>query len=259
MSTPPTTRIGCLCVTENRAPVLPIALTSFAAQTHENKELLIVEGGSGPAVLRVVDKCVPRLAGQIDLLIRHSTVQQRLELGTATLFSRGCDVVTMWDDDDYSPPDRLERTAIVIAAGAEVVSYEEGYFCSLRTFEGHKLNVSPFLWGGTLTFTNSAWHYGGGFLNKSCPGYDRELAAAATGIHEGVQLSPSGNGCQLGVLRGGELPIAFVHGKNIATHLIEPCTPLDLSGLPSAVKDALRDASAFLVAHRVFPHQPETL
>jgi len=99
-------KISCLTVTLNRLEQLKEAIRCFTAQTHENRELVIVTDGSRSYV-RAIDRHLEAL-GRDD--IRFVPVQGERTLGALrnlTVQEATGDIVCQWDDDDLNHPERL--------------------------------------------------------------------------------------------------------------------------------------------------------
>jgi hypothetical protein len=227
-------KIGCLCIsTPDRSPVIGIALASYMSQTVDAK-------------LNVWDDC--------------GNVTARLDEGCKYFFDvEAVDLVTVWDDDDFSPPNRLAATAYAFEHRdcpentMAVGGYRDGFFVNLRTLRGEYYHCPPEhpVWGSTLTFTQDAWEAAGGFAGRTVPGQDRSfvqdaLKAGAELVHVEAPLNI-------------HKPHAFVHGKNIATTVIAPREhQLILAeqlrqAAPAAVWAEIQRARQFLVDRRVYP------
>ncbi|MBU2634813.1 MAG: hypothetical protein KJ674_06265 [Nanoarchaeota archaeon] len=240
--------ITCICISEGRPQLFPIAYQSWLDQGDYRKLramlVLIVPdtehdayweatGGRGAVGLaREEGQSVPN---EIDYMVRMSINNYFMT----------------WDDDDWSPPDRIARTAAALKeTGKEpvVVSYNKGFFVNLRSLNGHLVECDPWpLWGGCLAWNRAAWDLAGGFHNRTCPGYDRSFV-------EDVQA----RGGKVVTLEGGEgtLPVAFSHGKNVATFLRHQGRPMegDLRKWMSAESfAAVKRAQAWLIERRIFP------
>lgn len=256
-------KIGCLVVTERRWPILPIAAASFATQTYADRVLLVLDSTPEPDV-----QALSELALLADPLVYNrsaltgpDTVPTRIDEGCGYLFYKlGCDAVAIWDDDDWAPPERLRLSAEALGAGAQVCSYDRGYFVNLRSFRGHSVVPAWGSWGGGLCFTREAWEDAGGFEERPMPGYDRSFVAPflrAEVVPDGHSVSTHRR--RFRTLPTTQPPVAFSHGKNVATFLVERGE--DMSGwlqreLPAAVLEAVLKARQYLIERRVFPLQP---
>lgn len=299
-------RIGCLCVTDDRAPVFGIALASFLTQDYDNAELLVLTPSPLPPYCDVIDrvmgtkrgyneafdKCLAAYVqwdhkGRAVRICRTGSphVTENLDYGCKLmfedsgmkdadgkpLFREHCDIVTMWDDDDWSPPGRLFSTAqcsatnFALACGYTMPTQQEvdsyrllagyngGWFCNLKTLQGHEVLLNPEtnpIWGGSLAFSKTTWRWLGGFRDRPFPGYDRsfvnDFKAKGVWIHA---ISPD---CRNGPIGRG--PIAFAHGKNVATWPKEPCVDMTEAlskELPHLVALEVSLASEFLKERRV--------
>jgi len=271
-------RIGCICKSEDRAQVFGIALASLATQEFAGPaELLLcgVQPGQREAYSEVIERVLLRQDAKPQIIhIYHKAmcparVPDRMHWACNMLFyGKGdgpngtqrsatmpeCDVVTVWDDDDYSPPDRLAMTADAFEKNGDVlplvVSYETGYFVNLRSLNGHVVSTTSYngLWGGCLAFNREAFEAAGGMRGRPHPGYDRSFVDAVreTCGDEAVQkLAPT--------LRG---PVAFSHGKNLSTYLVNEGQPLAdflRETMPPLVWSEVTLARDFLRSRRVRP------
>lgn len=113
MDTPQDDLISCLCVTRHRVDLLRRAVACFHAQTHQNRELVIVFDADDPETRAYVHSI---LAPSI-LAIEVGSIP-RLTLGAnrnlSVQIARGR-YVAQWDDDDWHAPDRLRAQLAVMA------------------------------------------------------------------------------------------------------------------------------------------------
>lgn len=240
--------IGCLCVTENRAPCFPIALHSFMTQSPCRTLLLVVTPSIEAYEAEVVRA---GLVGRVCWLPHKGTFLERLTAGTEALFRRGCSAVAVWDDDDWSPPDRLERTRKALTR-APLCSYEHGWFVNLRTLHGAHVVTAPYLWGGTIAFTRAVWDAVGPW-GPPVPGQDRAFVNRWQRPYDErpvARIAPARPDCW---------PIAFSHGKNVSTWLKghhEYMGDLLKAWLPDKVFEAVRAMQNLLIERREYPPQP---
>ena len=113
--------VTCTCLTRNRRQWLPGSIRCYQAQTHPNRELLIV--ASGDDVSDLVPKDDPtiryvHLGGQGTIGVIRNVAAQ---------LARG-EVIAHWDDDDYYHPERLSEQVHVLAGGAMATGYRSCYF-----------------------------------------------------------------------------------------------------------------------------------
>lgn len=101
--------VSCLMVTKDRVRLAKQAIRSFASQTYERRELVVVTDGQRRYV-SALERYVTALG--LDGVRFVQPDEPGLPLGRlrnmALDAARG-DVVCQWDDDDYSHPERLER------------------------------------------------------------------------------------------------------------------------------------------------------
>lgn len=111
--------VTCVCLTKNRREWLPTAIQCFLDQTYSERQLLIINDGEDqihdliPADERIVLPVIDRT------LMGHTLGEKR---NAACECAEG-DILAIWDDDDYSAPDRLtdqvrrlEETAKAVTA-----------------------------------------------------------------------------------------------------------------------------------------------
>jgi hypothetical protein len=265
-------KIGCCCVTEDRAPIFGIALSSFLTQDHKDKVLMVVlKSEDVPKAVHAYETEVLRLADSDAQILflpgqgqKDMTVPERIDLGAEYLFNMGCDLVTIWDDDDWSPVDRLATTAdcyktIVDLSGAGkrlVLGYNQGWFVNLRTLQGEVIRLSgnqenP-LWGSSLTFNRMTWEKLK-FGDREMPGYDRSFVQDC--IRKGAYAVL---GCER---RDKEWirPVAFSHGRNVATWLKscgEPMLDRLKRWMPQMCLDEVLRCQQLMIDTRTYPSQP---
>ncbi len=107
--------VSCLMVTADRHDYARRAIACFRAQTHANRELVVLDNGTAPMehllagvpVDRVVYRHVSKREGTFIGGLRNES------LGMA----RGDVIAPQWDDDDWSHPDRLARQIATLRSG----------------------------------------------------------------------------------------------------------------------------------------------
>lgn len=259
-------RIGCLMVTENRAPVVGIAVASYRAQQvkHFDDAVLLVYDNSAKAqeyrtALQRPLEVDPRLKTQYYTSSHASgklSVPARIDEGFNILTEHyACDVICMWDDDDYSPPARLQQTGDAFLRGVELSSYTAGYFVNLRSFEAQYFSRCTDLWGGCLALTRELWRGATrdrwSFRHYVCPGYDSEFVKEARRREVKVE-----GWCPPVQEDVAAHPLAFVHGKNCATFINDRTVNVGEAmekTLTPAVWREIEMAQKFMVERRVFP------
>ncbi len=131
--------VSCLMVTwgvPRRLPHLRRSVAAYGAQTHRNRELVVISKSPG-AEDRAATAAFFSSLGRSD--IRFVAVTDDLSLGAQRNLSREVargSVFCQWDDDDLSHPERLEQQlAALTASGAEAVGLQEvmQYFPATRT------------------------------------------------------------------------------------------------------------------------------
>jgi hypothetical protein len=271
-------------VTEDRSAIWGIGLASYLTQTYADTFLSALAAPIGDyvdgALVRLTDAAP---AGNLAsaLVSARATVSvsatapkpvrvgARSERGGAAvpalldsavrrLFEVAkCDVVALFDDDDWSPPDRLAQVARVADDYMQAYdnldkipfacSYDRGWMVNLRTFEGRELKLLH-LWGSTFAFNKQAWLLADGFSPGPWPGQDRaflERVARRGGV--------------LHALGGVFAPINFCHNKNVASFAVgDGLTPLGvdeppLSGMPPMVLREVLRGQAFMIDRGIYP------
>jgi len=264
-------RIACVCLTEERAPIWPIALTSYLTQIEGSFSTRLFCDTGHTRWQEYVHAAwawdSTRALAEARLWVSRDYDVMQLSLGDALTFrierlvchafAEGADLVTIWDDDDYAPPDRLQRIATAVAdldpAQPILGGYNTGWFVNLVTLQGEPIDCPWGFWGGSLTFNKVAWEAAGGFRDRIVPGYDRSFVSDL--------LERRGQSVQRFVLEAPaeSQPVAFSHGKNIATWLKtrgEPMATRLQAWMPPVVFEAVKAGQAFLIERRVVPPQP---
>jgi hypothetical protein len=245
-------KVGCICVTEKRAPVFGIALASFMSQSHRDRVLIVSIRGSGAKHYRDVRDRLQASGEPIKFLndAAGQTVPETIDEAVSVAFyEQKCDLVTMWDDDDYRPRSSVSRfvEALNWSKTPMVASYTGGFFVNLRTLDG-QLVEPDHLWGGCLTFNKPAWELAGGFTGKPFPGYDRAFVE--------VMGSRAKVGHLMHRFALNTTPIAFSHGRNVATWVKGETHPMEKyleRWMPGRVFAEVKRAQGFLIKRRIFP------
>ena len=143
--------VTCLCLTHNRREWLPAAITYYLRQTYQPRELLVVATGDEP-----VRDLVPRDDPAITLLNIGWTVKVGEKRNLGCEAARG-GIIAVWDDDDYSAPQRLEfqlsrlETTQKTVTGFRVMKFTDGR--RWWRYTGH----SGFVLGTSLCFRREWW------------------------------------------------------------------------------------------------------
>jgi glycosyltransferase involved in cell wall biosynthesis len=160
--------VTCLCLTKNRREWLPKAIECFERQTYLNRELLIV-ADSMADVRGVSHRC--------GLEILHpGVVGAKRNVGCMT--ARG-EFIAVWDDDDYSAPERLAYQVEKLQQTGKAV---HGWY-SMKFSDGphwwqYRGNAS-FVLGTSLCFRRDWWQKNP-FQEIQC-GQDENFAMRAFG------------------------------------------------------------------------------
>jgi glycosyltransferase involved in cell wall biosynthesis len=142
--------VSCLTVTRGRVDMLARAVECFRSQTVERRELVIVYGVDDPDTAKFVQalrdpqiRCVAAKQHRLGWLRNVAVANARGEF------------VAVWDDDDWSPPDRLheqlkaiERSGKAACLLSQCTVYDA---VSERAYTSH---VRP--WEGSLMVRRSA-------------------------------------------------------------------------------------------------------
>ncbi|MEP9401593.1 glycosyltransferase family 2 protein [Sphingomonas sp. VNH70] len=107
-------RVSCVMVTANRARLARRAVDCFLAQTHGNRELVVIDDGDADYT--------PLFAAIPPDRLVYDRVAKTPDTTLGRLRNRSLDrargqVVAQWDDDDWYHPTRLSRQLAVLDAG----------------------------------------------------------------------------------------------------------------------------------------------
>lgn len=143
--------ISCVMPTYNRAHFVPMSIRCFLQQTHENKELIIVDDSDGICPEVPLDSRIQ----YIRLNKRTSTGEKR-NIGAEA--ARG-QLIANWDDDDFSASYRLEdqilrqaRTRKSVVGYNQTVVYDEATGLFYKNMGG-----PPYFASGTSQFYTRLW------------------------------------------------------------------------------------------------------
>ncbi|HYK05718.1 MAG TPA: glycosyltransferase [Thermoanaerobaculia bacterium] len=172
--------VSCVMATYNRRPFIPLALETFRAQTHERRELIVVDDGADA----IGDLCTGVPGVRYVRLRGRATIGAKRNAGAAAATG---EILVLWDDDDWYAPSRIERQIAPIVAGDAELTGLTGKFvlelpqrrwwaidASLHRsmFEGNVV-------GGTIAFHRRVWTDGVRFPEISLgedAGFLREAA-----------------------------------------------------------------------------------
>ena len=172
-------KVGCLCVSESRHQWRPhlfhIAAASYFDQTHPDTDIVVITGEPEEyeAALDGVGTVI-----QSDLR-GTATVCARMDQGCRHLADCGCNLIAIWDDDDWKHPSFLaecvkqlsgEPYKEVCLGGCRhvdpsrwvVTGYLWGLYVNARHLWAEDLSKFPHIspwgyWGSTLVFRAEAW------------------------------------------------------------------------------------------------------
>lgn len=254
-------KVACLMISESRAQIWGIGLSSFLTQWHADKHLIVVLP-AGEMFKYVAAAAASGLDKQpwwqhVLFVENDGNTRERLDVACSLAFyNLRADLVAIFDDDDWAPPDRLERTVnINIPWDSRIpsyCSYTQGWFVNLRTLYGEFIETVPnHLWGGCLTFNEAGWNAAGRWSDKPEPGKDRAFMDALKSTQECREH-------RLSV--PGRDPVAFSHGKNMSTWLKKKGTPMGgvlKLWMPQLVLSEVLRCQQLMIDTRTFPPQPE--
>ncbi|NVB41002.1 glycosyltransferase [Pseudenhygromyxa sp. WMMC2535] len=146
--------VSCIMPTADRRSFVPRAIRQFLAQSHRERELLVIDDGRD---------CVADLIPKHEA-IRYERLDHRLTLGEkrniACELARG-ELIAHWDDDDWMAPQWLEsQVATLREQGAELCGLDQLYFYSPGTRQAWRYvyrGLEPWVCGGTLCYTRELW------------------------------------------------------------------------------------------------------
>lgn len=143
--------VSCICVTERRPEFIKRAVACFDAQTHEEKELVIVDSFYEPSVT------IPAVLKPEVVYLRCPNFSQgrRLSLG---MHSASGALLQKWDDDDVYGPEFLANT---------VKAYQENSItylrkCLIKTQDGEVRVREGRMTGGSIMISREVLRVIGG-------------------------------------------------------------------------------------------------
>ncbi|MCY4504865.1 MAG: glycosyltransferase family A protein, partial [Hyphomicrobiales bacterium] len=180
-----TPEISVILATHNRAELLARALHSIAQQTHQNWELIVVDDGSSDTTP--------------DLLKAHAAKEPRLRIvrqknaGPAAARNAGiqaatADLIALQDDDDMSPPHRLETCAAAMRAHPQWDALEHAFlFCDRKGKPSRRSGRRI-----RLFFRRALWQRIGGYrpFFRSQEDLDFQMRAEEAGVQVGALNEP---------------------------------------------------------------------
>jgi len=101
--------VSCLMLTYNRFKPLTQAINNFINQTHNNKELIIVNSGN-LNYKRKVSKYINNLNDDVDNIYHYEVEPMSIgELRNIGLENSNGEYIIVFDDDDVHHPQRIEK------------------------------------------------------------------------------------------------------------------------------------------------------
>lgn len=257
-------KFAAVCVTEGRPDLYALALASFFTQHLDVGDQAVLYTEVAGNRFKDYEDTLVRFAGFIGTAQRRVVLTAGGRSGPEAVperFQRAfrlcsdafhSDAFLMWDDDDWQPCERLLLTKEALSRpGTHICGYQKGFFVNIRTLRGEPVEISPdYYWGGSLGFDRRALA-AADFSAFKNPGYDGEFTQAVK-AHCGPQ--PCGE-----VLDQAPWPVAFSHGKNIATFLASPGDDMTAHlkrELPHLVWCEVERLQQLCIEKRIYPPQP---
>lgn len=242
--------ISCVMPTADRRAFVPRAIEQFLAQTHEPRELIILDDGADPVADLVPD----------DPRIRYERLPARMVLGSKR--NLGCELargelIAHWDDDDLYSPNRLavQLTALQ-GAGSEAL------MCGVATLLFHDPQQGT-TWRYTYPSSDRRpWVAGASMLYRRALWERRRFQAVSSG--EDTRFVWAAQRSEVIMLRREDLIVARLHEQNTARKRLRSsrwtrlsrddaaANPL-IGGDPVPRRDATSPASASVIADREVP------
>jgi O-antigen biosynthesis protein len=151
-----TTLVSCVMPTANRRRFVPSAIAQFLAQTHPEKELVILDDGDDP-----IADLVPSHPS-----IRYLRTPRHRDLGAkrnAVCEAARSDIILHWDDDDWYAPDRIQlQIEALHASGADLCGLDSAFLVDPRLRAAweyiHPPGAAPWIFGATMCYRREYWH-----------------------------------------------------------------------------------------------------
>lgn len=196
-------KISAIMPTRGRPALAQKAIQYFAAQTYENKELIVVddiEDRSFPDGIRwdgFQQIQIPRA-----LYFLHSSRKIGLKRNQCCRLAVG-DVIAHWDSDDYSSPDRLEsQMKILLESKLAVTGFNSMLFWDDDSSAAWKYEGSSgYAIGSSLMYQRSWWARNP-FSETREIGEDNEFVSGARASKEMIAVD------------GGQTMVARIHSGN---------------------------------------------
>jgi glycosyltransferase involved in cell wall biosynthesis len=137
--------------TWNRRAFIPAAIDCFMRQTHENRELVILDDGE------TVDDLVPA-----DPRIRYertARVNTGVKRNLVNELADG-EIICHWDDDDWSAPDRIaDQVGRLVETGKPVTGYGTLLFWDTVAGQAKRYHsqIAGYVCGTSLCYTRDFW------------------------------------------------------------------------------------------------------
>lgn len=155
--------VTCLCLTmAGRAEFLKRAFDCFASQTYSNRNLLVIGDSSGDTDELIQDRWGRHEPG-LDVAIVTACEDDLLPLKIGDKRNLGCqwalgDLIAIWDDDDYSAPDRLKTQVRELQiTGKAVTGFNCMKFTDCSNWWQFAYPDRGFVLGTSLLFRRDWW------------------------------------------------------------------------------------------------------
>jgi glycosyltransferase involved in cell wall biosynthesis len=144
-------------VTADRPQLAKRAITSFRAQTYENK--LLVAYDTSEKYMALVDvssgnETLQSIPMQVNAARNGRTIG--MLRNAANAYALSTEIICHWDDDDWSRPNRIaEQVALLQSSGADIVGYNRMLFW--REQRGEAWIYTGEILGTSLCYWRETW------------------------------------------------------------------------------------------------------
>jgi glycosyltransferase involved in cell wall biosynthesis len=105
--------ISCLCLSRNRPQLLRRAIECFLAQSHSNKEMVVIHPSSDAATVQCIESFGSPLIRSYGVDLPEATLG---ELRNISVERATGELLCNWDDDDWHSPERLSAQYAALTA-----------------------------------------------------------------------------------------------------------------------------------------------
>jgi glycosyltransferase involved in cell wall biosynthesis len=145
--------VSCLCVTRNRADLLPRAINCFSSQSYRNKELLVVYEDDDDATKKVLPGLQRENVRFIE--VTSSPKMTLGELRNLSISECNGDYFCQWDDDDWYHNKRLAVQMNAILESHKIASVLS-FWLIYDSLNHHAYLSHPRLWEGSIMCSKEA-------------------------------------------------------------------------------------------------------